>query len=112
MAIKIILILFILLVLLRVFFRFKAKELTRLQFWGWLIIWLLAIIIIVFPQITSYLAIKLGVGRGVDLAVYSSIILLYYLVFRLFIRLEKMEKNITELVRKMALDQKQKNDPS
>jgi len=59
--------------------------------------------LVALPQATSWLAELVGVGRGVDVAIYLSVVILFYLTFRLFVRLEKIEHNITLLVREMEL---------
>jgi hypothetical protein len=47
----------------------------------------------------------LGVGRGIDVLVYLSIILLFYSNFKQTERIEKLEKEITKLVREIAKKQ-------
>jgi small membrane protein len=99
MPIQYILIALILVFIFRLIFKLKAKDIKSVAFFGWLIIWLVAIVIIALPEITSQLAQLVGVTRGVDLVVYSSIILILFLMFRMLMRIEKMEKNITKMVR-------------
>lgn len=106
MLIQYILIATILLIIIRQIYLLKDGKLNKRQFILWLLVWLVAGIVIIFPDITSYFAIKAGVTRGVDLVVYISIILLFYICFRLLIRIEKMEKNITDFVRSVALKDK------
>jgi hypothetical protein len=55
------------------------------------------------PESTSYLANILGVGRGADLIIYLSVIVIFYLLFRVFIRLNKIDSEITKITRKDAL---------
>lgn len=102
MLIQIILFIIIALIVLRLIAKLKSKELSSKQFFGWLIIWLLAAIAVVRPDLTVRLANSVGVGRGSDLVVYSALIFLFYFVFRLLLRLEKMEKNLTKVVREEA----------
>ncbi|MEK7072456.1 MAG: DUF2304 domain-containing protein, partial [Patescibacteria group bacterium] len=66
---------------------------------SWLVIWLVAILIIWYPQTTTYLAARVGIGRGVDLVIYISIIVIFYLMFRLLLKIEQIEKQITKIVR-------------
>jgi hypothetical protein len=103
MIIQYILIIAIVLIVLRLIYQLKNKNISFTQFWGWLAIWAIAILIIGNPQITTYIAAKVGIGRGVDLVVYVSIIILFYAVFRLLLRLEKLEKQLTQTVRQDAL---------
>lgn len=64
---------------------------------------MLALAGVLEPGLTSYVAKRLGIGRGTDVVLYLSIALLFYLIFRLSIALEETRREITELVRKIAL---------
>ena len=55
------------------------------------------------PQTTSWVARIIGVGRGVDAVIYGAILFLYYLVFRMFVRLEKIDHDISLVVRQLSL---------
>jgi hypothetical protein len=81
-----------------------AKDKTaifKFIFWG--IFWGLALVFIWLPTGTlDSIGKFFGVGRGIDLLVYLSIIVLFYSVFRLNNRIDKLEKEITKLVRELA----------
>ncbi len=70
---------------------------------AWTIVWVGAAIVITLPGIASFFADRFGIGRGVDLVVYTSVFLLFLLVFHLHVVHDRMEKSITELVRHNAL---------
>lgn len=59
-----------------------------------------------WPKISDIIAHKIGVGRGVDALVYVSIVGLFYGMFRLYVKMEFLEHELTSLVRSLAL----KND--
>jgi hypothetical protein len=110
MAIKIILLIFILFVLSRIVWRFLKKEIHRGELIIWLIFWLLVALAVLLPQTTDLLAQKVGVSRGADLLVYISVLVLFYLVFRMLVKLEKIDSQITKIVREVALrEDKDKN---
>lgn len=104
MLIQIILLILIALIILRLFAKLKSKELSGKQFSGWLAIWLLAGIVVIRPDLTVRVANYVGIGRGSDLVVYSALIFLFYFIFRLLLRIENMEKNLTKVVRDEALN--------
>lgn len=104
MLVQFILAAVILLIIFSLIVKLKRREIRAGQLWGWLILWLAAMAVVWQPQLTSRLADIVGIGRGADLVVYSALIVVFYLMFRLLMRLEKMEKNITELVRQAALN--------
>jgi len=105
MLIQILLVAFSIFVLWRVFLRFRQKELSLGWFIFWIIFWLAVIVVVALPQTTEVVASWLGVGRGVDVAIYVSIVILFYLVFRMFIKIQKIEQNITELTRGKAIEE-------
>jgi small membrane protein len=69
----------------------------------WSMVWFAILIIVWIPNLTGDLAKILGIARGIDSVVYISVVILFYLVFRLLVRFEKMEKQITQLVRRESL---------
>jgi hypothetical protein len=109
MAIQVILIIFFLFAIFKVLSRYRNGGLAISESALWVVFWLLAVIVVFSPNYTVALAKFLGVGRGVDAVVYLSVALLFFIVFRIFVRLEKIEHQITKLVRQNAL--KDKNKP-
>lgn len=63
-----------------------------------------AIVFIVFPNITNELANMMGVGRGADLVFYTSILIFWFIILKLYGRIRKLEQIITKIVRKDALE--------
>ena len=94
------------LVFFKIYRRFQEKIISNREMFFWSLIWVGAGLLTIWPGTTSFLASQVGVGRGVDLVVYLALILILYLIFRLMVRLEKMEKNLTKVVRQNAI-----NDP-
>jgi len=75
----------------------------------WAVFWLLVGTAALAPKKTDIVAQWLGVERGADLLVYLSIMALFFLVFKIIVKLEKMDRDITKVVRKNALDEAQKD---
>lgn len=103
MLIQILLIAFMVFALSRVVVRYRGGELSPGMSLFWVVLWLVAGAVVLKPNSTTEVAHLLGVGRGVDLLFYVSITALFYFIFRLFIRFEKMERSLTEIVRHKAL---------
>lgn len=73
----------------------------KLLFWG--LFWGVSLIFIWLPTNTIDKLGKLfGVGRGIDVLVYLSIIFLFYYIFRQNDKVNKLEEQITKLVRELA----------
>lgn len=83
--------------------RFKLGAMTRGVFLVWILVWAAAGILVWVPQLTNRLAVILGVGRGADAVFYISIVVLFYLVFRVHGKIENLEQQLNELVKKIAL---------
>jgi hypothetical protein len=108
MLIQIILIIFIIFAISKVALRYKDKIISLQEFILWTVFWLMVGFVVLFPESTSLVANWVGVGRGVDLVIYISVLILFYLVFRTLVRLDKIEKDITKIVRQTALNKEEK----
>lgn len=69
----------------------------------WSVLWVAAAVVILLPDTTNGIAHLFGVGRGVDVVIYGAITLLFILVFKIFISLDRMDRHLTDIVRKDAL---------
>ncbi|MFA6254799.1 MAG: DUF2304 family protein [Patescibacteria group bacterium] len=107
MIIKIIIILFIVFVFWRTFLRFRKGDITSRELVIWLIFWFLVAAATLVPKKTDAVSQWLGVERGADLLVYLSVIVLFFLVFKIIVRLEKIDRDITKVVRRTALEDKE-----
>ncbi|MBI4281327.1 DUF2304 family protein [Candidatus Uhrbacteria bacterium] len=108
MIIQFLLSLFVLFALTRVIVRYRAREITTKEFFLWLIFWIAGGVAIAWPNVASRIALAVGVGRGVDVIIYSALLLVFYVLFRIVTRIERMERDMTLLVRKKALEEHEK----
>lgn len=106
--IQILLILFFLFALLKVVGRFRAGDLSSVGMAGWIIFWVLATVVVLLPNSTAYVAKIVGIGRGADLVVYVALAAIFFIIFKLMIRIEMLNRDITKLTRKISLDDKNK----
>ena len=67
------------------------------------LIWLVASIAILSPELTMRVAAFLGIGRGADLVLYLLAIAFLIAIFYIYQRFQRLESTITQLVRKIAL---------
>ena len=61
------------------------------------------IVLIASPKISTLLANALGVGRGVDLVIYISLVGLGFLQLTILSKIRSMEAQITTLTRELAI---------
>jgi len=104
--IQFLIIAFALFVISRIILTFKRGKISPKSLLFWLGLWLTIPVVFLLPQTTSYIAEILGFWRGADVAVYFSIILIFYLIFRIFVKFEKIDSNITTITREIALQDK------
>lgn len=97
-------------ILILIFFIFKLgrewkkKSITINEFFFWLIFWSIGVVIILFIKPIDKLVMDLGFSSsGINLVFYVAVLMLFYLIFRMRLRMVKMEKDITELSRKISL---------
>ena len=101
--IQTILIFFLIFAISRVYLRAREGTLTfgEMLFWG--SIFTIAIYGVIDTNFLQFVAKQVGIGRGADVAIYSSIILIFYLLFRTTVMIEDLNHQITRLVREIAL---------
>ena len=90
----------------RALLRFRDRAISMREFIFWTLIWGCAMALTAFRTQLDFLTAVLGIPRPVDVAVYFSIILLFYLMFRLYVKIESVEQNLTKIVREIAVRRK------
>jgi hypothetical protein len=87
---------------------FKRGELGGTEIASWLIMWTIAIIVIIFPELLQPFASTLLVTRVFDLMVIGGFILVISIASMAYVRTKKLEKKLEDLVRREALNAKKK----
>jgi len=105
MLIQFILLLIIIVIVFWLVVKFRSGHINGWQFTVWLGIWLVASAAIINPSWTNSLANVVGVGRGADLVFYVAIVTLFYGIFKLLLRIENLEKQLTQFVREQTINE-------
>ena len=69
----------------------------------WLAVWALGATVIIWPHFTAVAAHALGIGRGADLLLYSSVLVMFVAFFYVYTRFRKLDRELTLLVRRLAM---------
>lgn len=101
--IKIFLTLFVIFAWSRAFLRFRDKTVNYKELIFWSLVWIATLIMVYLPGKATVLAKLLGVGRGFDAMVFIAIIALFYAVYRLYVKANEAEQEMTRLIREIAL---------
>lgn len=102
-AIQIVLICFAVFAMSRVLIRYRRGLTRMLHLELWLLFWIAVVVVGLRPEMTNLLADWLGVGRGVDTAMYLALLMVFYLLFRCFGKIEDLDRQLTRVVRANAL---------
>jgi hypothetical protein len=108
--IQILLIILILLIVWRLFKKYQAHSLGRWAFLGWLFFWLVVLLVVIWPETSSFLARVLGVGRGADLMIYLALVFIFYFLFYFAVKIYKLEQDLAKIVRHLALKEGEEKD--
>jgi len=102
MWIQVLISIFIFFVLLRLYINVREHKISLKTSLAWLIIWLSVLTVFWSPELASRLAIIFGIGRGSDLIVYIAIIVIIFLLYRVFVQIEKINSDISHIIRDIA----------
>jgi hypothetical protein len=86
--------------------RFRDGKMSLGMLMAWIVIWLIIIIISIYPNDTNYLASYTGIGRGLDFVLIIGLILSFYLIFKMYNKIEVIEEELTDLIRELAIQNK------
>jgi len=90
--------------LVRLFQQKKKQQISKNEFTFWLIFWLLAGLAIGFIKTIDQVVAQLGFsGSGINFLFYLAVMILFYFLFKMRLKIVKLEKNITDLTREMSL---------
>ncbi len=103
MLIKILVTLFVAFALSRAVLRYRDKSFGVFALIFWILMWAIMAFFVWKPASSDMIAKILGVGRGVEALLSIAVVILFYAVFRLYVKLEWVEHEITSLVRRLAL---------
>lgn len=88
----------------RLFRQKNKKEINQNEFTLWLIFWLIGALAIIFIKQIDKLVEQIGFsGAGINFLLYIAIIILFYLIFKLRLKIAKIDKQLTEIIRKISL---------
>lgn len=98
---------FILFTVQRIVKRYQQELIPKSELFVWLVFWAGLAGAIWWPRGTDIVAHWLGVSRGVDLVVTASLAVIFYLVFQIFSHVHRLQRELTQLVRKLAIKEQE-----
>ena len=91
----------------RLLWQKKKAFIGKNEFVFWLCFWLLALVLILSLKWLDQLVAGLGFSSsGIQVLLYSAVAIIFYFIFRLRLRLAKIEKDISKVVEHLAIKNK------
>lgn len=106
---QIIALVIILIFVIKLFNQKKKEIINQTEFFSWLIFWLIAGVAIIFiKNIDSFLT-GFGISAsGINFLFYISVLILFYFIFRLRLIIAKIDRQLTDLTRLVAIKEAEK----
>lgn len=84
------------------YLHYRRGELNGLEILFWLIAWVGAIFIAIFPEVFRNFSRTIAITRAFDLAMVGAFILVIPAVYLSYVRTKRIEKKLEELIREDA----------
>jgi hypothetical protein len=88
------------------FLHWKRKEITFKEYSAWQVLWILFLIVAVFPQILDPIVKSLSLARTMDFFIILGFMFLIGALFYTYIIVRKNQNKLEEIVRKIAMEKR------
>ena len=102
MIFKILVLVFIAFAASRAYLRFKDRTININNLILWIIIWTIVLIVVFNPQFSDTIGTFFGISHGTDTAFFFANLILFYLVFRLYAKIENVDREVTRLATNLS----------
>ena len=85
------------------FLKFKKKELRKIEFSVWIVVWIIFIAVSIMPTILDPVVFSLNFYRRLDFLVVIGFFVLLGMNFYNYIVMKKTQRKLETLIRRMAL---------
>lgn len=103
LGLQIIALVFSLIMIYLAYLHYRRNEINGLEILFWLIAWIGAMFVALFPEVFRVFSATIAISRAFDLAMIGGFILVIPIVYSAYIRTKRIEKKLEELLRKDAL---------
>lgn len=88
----------------RLTWQYRQQALARSEYRFWMFFWLVALVLVVSLKQIDRLVLSLGFSApGIAVLTDFAIIILLYFIFRLRLRVAKLERDLTKVVEHLAI---------
>jgi hypothetical protein len=90
------------------FINFKKNDFTAKEFSFWFFVWLVFILISLFPNVLDPIVVSLNIARTLDLFIIAGVLVLLGVMFYTYDLTRKTQNKLETLVRKLAIEKKRR----
>jgi|GEM_PF-2098627 len=83
---------------------FKKRELTNTDMFVWFLVWIFAILLVVFPDFLRSFSQTFMFARLFDLVVVFGFVFVVVIVSKAYLRTRQLERKLEKIIRNDALD--------
>ncbi len=106
---QIIALVIITLFLAKIIIQKRKNQINKTEFFFWLFFWFISFLAIVLIKEIDIVLESIGVSAsGINFIVYLSVLFLFYLIFKLRLSVAKLDRELTNLNRKIAISEVRK----
>lgn len=91
------------LLLLNICALWSRKKMSARAVFFWFLIWAVIIVAVFYPAIIGFLMMPLGSGKVIDVFTYFALAFLLFICFRLSLKANRADHEVTRLTRELAL---------
>lgn len=111
LGLQIISLTFALIMIYFAYLHYRKGDINGFEILFWLIAWIGAILIVLFPEIFRTFAKTISISRPFDLAVVGGFLLVIPLIYFAYVRTKRLEKKLEKYVREEALTKIKSEQP-
>ena len=83
---------------------FRAKVESLQIFLFWVATWIAIVVVALFPKIVDAAIAAFGNGRvGLGTVFGMVLVFLFFIIYRMYLKLERIEQNVTKTIQELAL---------
>src|SRR5688572_8131160 len=110
MVMRVLVVLFALAALRRVYTRYRKRGTFTIDLLFWGVVFAGIGVVVFIPGTADRVAIRLGVSSGFNAFTFIAILMLLFAVFRLIGKVQTIERDLTRLVRAKALESPERGE--
>lgn len=90
------------------FLHYKRKDITRLEFVAWLVVWIFFLFVTLWPHSLDYFVRTLSFSRTLDLFVFMGVLFVVFMTLYLYLKMRASSSKLERLIRKLAMERARK----